>query len=293
MRLSLSTTNCSSCAAPRVRVLLLSVLLVWLVAMDTTSPCPLTVVEALTTNTYLKRPSLAFSERRRQLPTSTTSLSSASISSSSQDVTSAGVSPPSPLQRRKRPSPQVTVVKTAAVAATAIPTSSAEQHAAAVAAAAAEVEWDWEPVAASVFAIGEEKPVLLFDGVCNFCNGAVNTCLDLDSSATLRFASLHSKVGKALLIRSGKSPHNHDSIVLVTRDTAYFHSDAVLRVAQSLEGLPPPIRMSANAIRWTVPTWLRDATLKFVGERRYLFGEADGPTCRLDLDGEYEGRFLD
>jgi predicted DCC family thiol-disulfide oxidoreductase YuxK len=109
----------------------------------------------------------------------------------------------------------------------------------------------------------------------------------------LRFASLHSKVGKALLIRSGKSPNNHDSIVLVTRETAYFHSDAVLRVAQSLEGLPPPIRTSANVIRWTVPTWLRDATLKFVGERRYLFGEADGPTCRLDLDGEYEGRFLD
>jgi predicted DCC family thiol-disulfide oxidoreductase YuxK len=313
---------------PSSVLLLLVPLLAWLLGVD--------ALMTMKTASY-RRPSLAFTERRpRRLfstttTTSTTSLaSSSSMSSSSQggDASSA-ISTTLPLpqqqqqQQRKRPFPPVTVIKTTPPPRTASTFSSTRtssaaaaatevsKNAAAVAAAAAEVDWDWQPIAAAAFdnddagTTKDTRPILLFDGVCNFCNDAVNACLDLDiptssdscstGGGTLRFASLHSRVGQALLIRSGKSPYHHDSIVLVTPETAYFHSDAVLYVLQRLPGLPLPIRVAARIIRNTVPTWLRDATLKIVSERRHLLGGqvANGPTCRLDLDGEYQGRFLD
>jgi hypothetical protein len=44
-----------------------------------------------------------------------------------------------------------------------------------------EVNFDWRSIASSVFNTGDSRPVVLFDGVCNLCNGAVNFSLDHDS----------------------------------------------------------------------------------------------------------------
>ncbi len=44
-----------------------------------------------------------------------------------------------------------------------------------------EVNFDWRSIASSVFNAGDSRPVVLFDGVCNLCNGAVNFSLDHDS----------------------------------------------------------------------------------------------------------------
>ena len=62
-------------------------------------------------------------------------------------------------------------------------------------------------MARSIFAT-DERPVILYDGVCNLCNGGVNFMLDFDlpkdDRGTFRFAALQSNVGRALLQRSGR-----------------------------------------------------------------------------------------
>lgn len=160
------------------------------------------------------------------------------------------------------------------------------------------IDWDWRQLAQDVFDTEKDpsnaKPILLFDGVCNFCNGGVNLCLDWDTRAEFRFASLQSKVGQSLLMQSGKRPDDLSSLVLVKGpNEAYFESDAVLRIAEKLSGLPWPVRMGSTSARRVLPKFVRDAAYKLVAANRYRFGETDGPTCRVDWDGTFAKRFVD
>jgi predicted DCC family thiol-disulfide oxidoreductase YuxK len=143
-------------------------------------------------------------------------------------------------------------------------------------------------------------PILLFDGVCNFCNAGVNLCIDLDNQnqPTLRFASLQSHVGQSLLVAHGKDARDHSSIVLVTNaDSAYFKSDAVLRVASNLNGLPWWIRFMSSVCANAVPKAIRDGMYQIVSKHRYAFGHGNDQEssmqCRLDLDGTLQARFVD
>lgn len=52
----------------------------------------------------------------------------------------------------------------------------------------------------------DTRPVLLYDGVCNMCNGFVNLFLDIDTDKKFRFSALQSQTGRALLSLSGRSP---------------------------------------------------------------------------------------
>jgi predicted DCC family thiol-disulfide oxidoreductase YuxK len=61
----------------------------------------------------------------------------------------------------------------------------------------------------------DSRPVILFDGVCNLCNGGVNFMLDWDRRGEFRLAALQSPAGRKLLQRSGRSPDDISSIVLV------------------------------------------------------------------------------
>lgn len=149
-----------------------------------------------------------------------------------------------------------------------------------------DVDWDWEEVASSVFE-EDERPIVLFDGVCNLCNGGVNFAMDHDPSANLRFSSLQSKVAQSLLLRASGETHVK-KIVLVTKENTYFSSDAVVRICQRLEGLPP-IQWVGRLGQFT-PEFVREPLYKFVSKHRYHFGEND--SCRLDLDGTLTSRFV-
>ena len=89
----------------------------------------------------------------------------------------------------------------------------------------------------------DKRPVILFDGVCNMCNGGVNFALDWDVTGEFRFAALQSETGRALLQRSGRQPDDISSIVLVEEYKACFKSDAVLRIAKNLRA-PFPVAVS-------------------------------------------------
>ena len=136
----------------------------------------------------------------------------------------------------------------------------------------------------------DKRPIILFDGTCNLCNGGVNFVLDNDSKGHFRMAALQSQVGKSLLRAFGKDANDISSIVLVqSKSDAYFKSDAVLRIASSLDS---PIYKALSVLGLTLtPRFVRDPIYMKVSKNRYgLFGKSD--SCRLS-DERYDDRFVD
>lgn len=133
---------------------------------------------------------------------------------------------------------------------------------------------------------GGDHPVLLFDGVCNLCNGVVQFIIPRDPAGEIRFAPLQSAAGKALLSGHGLPPNDLDSVVLVDEGEVYRKSEAVIRVAELL-GWP----YRAGAASRVVPRSIRDALYDVVAANRYdVFGRKD--QCMLP-DDDVSDRFLD
>jgi predicted DCC family thiol-disulfide oxidoreductase YuxK len=128
-------------------------------------------------------------------------------------------------------------------------------------------------------------PVVLFDGVCNFCNRSVNFILDHDARRRFRFAALQSDAGQAVLRHFGLRTDDFDTAVLVERGRAYTKSSAALRIARNLGGW-----WSLFAVLLAIPPFLRDAAYDLLARNRYRwFGKADN--CRVPTP-EIRDRFL-
>jgi predicted DCC family thiol-disulfide oxidoreductase YuxK len=130
------------------------------------------------------------------------------------------------------------------------------------------------------------KRLVLFDGVCNLCNGYVSFLLPR-SDDKLMFAALQSEEGTAVQSQLGSNRGNApDSIVLVDTDgQVYVRSDAVLKVVSSLGGV-----YRATSVLWIVPRVLRDVVYRIVARSRYkVFGRRD--LCRIPTPDE-RARFL-
>jgi len=130
-----------------------------------------------------------------------------------------------------------------------------------------------------------DHPVLLFDGVCNLCNGVVQFIIPRDPDGELRFAPLQSGAGKALLSGNGLSTSDLDSVVLVEDGRVYRKSAAAIRVAELLGW---PYRLAA--VGKLLPQSVRDALYDIVAEYRYdVFGKRD--RCIIP-DEDVSDRFL-
>lgn len=146
-------------------------------------------------------------------------------------------------------------------------------------------------IAQSVFnvtanAMHNDKPIFLFDGVCQFCNFGVHFCIDHDPEFRLRYASLQSEIGAALLASNQKDPTDKSSLVLVTSvDTADDKSDAVLEIIQLLDGLPRPLRYFGRFCRVAIPKPVRDTIYNIIAKNRHRIGPLlPEESCRIDLD---------
>jgi predicted DCC family thiol-disulfide oxidoreductase YuxK len=127
-------------------------------------------------------------------------------------------------------------------------------------------------------------PVVLFDGVCNVCDAAVNFIIDHDAEGRYRFASLQSDVGRELIRRHG-IPDDLDTIALIDGDKAYTHSTAVLRVARGLDGAWPLLFSLV-----VLPRPVRDRAYRYFAAHRYAwFGKQE--TCRVPTP-DVRRRFL-
>lgn len=112
--------------------------------------------------------------------------------------------------------------------------------------------------------------IVLFDGVCNFCNDSVNLIIRHDNKREFKFAPLQSEIGEELRSKYGIA-EDVDSIVLVENDRAYTHSTAALRIAKRLGG-----PLSAVYALVIVPAVVRDFFYKEFAKYRYrIFGKMD------------------
>jgi len=185
-------------------------------------------------------------------------------------------------QRAARRRPATTTTTTLPRVATGGGRDASALGRAAVSARAANVSYGGGPADAATqkyFPAGADtRPIVLYDGVCNMCNGAVDIMLRLDPAGCFRLAALQSPAGESLLARSGRARDDISSIVLVDRDGFYIRSEAVRRIAAGL-GFPP-IALAA-ALAAPVPLPLRDAAYDVIADNRYsIFGRTD--ECRLE-----------
>ncbi|XP_059645692.1 DCC family protein At1g52590, chloroplastic isoform X2 [Cornus florida] len=97
---------------------------------------------------------------------------------------------------------------------------------------------DWAEATSSFFQ-GDSRPIMLFDGVCNLCNGGVKFVRDNDRNRSIRFEALQSEAGMKLLRRSGRAPDDISSVVLVEKERSYIKSEAVLKIMEYIN-LPFP-----------------------------------------------------
>ena len=131
----------------------------------------------------------------------------------------------------------------------------------------------------------EEYAVVLFDGVCHLCDGAVRFILRREDSTFLRFAPLQSDAGIALLKKYGYSENYLDGLVFIENKRAHDRSSACLRIASKLK-LP----WKLFVIFLLVPKPLRDLVYRMVAVARYRwFGKKE--VCSLP-QGENPTRFL-
>ena len=138
--------------------------------------------------------------------------------------------------------------------------------------------------------------VVLFDGVCNFCDASVNFVIEHDREGYFKFAPLQSDVGEKLAaehgIASATVEHRPDagldpidSVILIEDGKAYTHSTGALRIARRL---PAPWSWLYAFI--IVPKPIRDFFYRLFARYRYrFFGRKD--ECMIPTP-EVRARFL-
>jgi predicted DCC family thiol-disulfide oxidoreductase YuxK len=137
-----------------------------------------------------------------------------------------------------------------------------------------------------------DRSIILFDGVCNLCNGFVNFVIDRDPDGVFRFAALQSEAGRQLVrdhgavSSAGGEAALLQSVILIENGTLYRRSTAALRIARHLT--PPWPLLYAFIV---VPKPIRNAVYDQIAARRYdWFGQRD--QCRVPTPA-LKDRFLD
>jgi predicted DCC family thiol-disulfide oxidoreductase YuxK len=121
--------------------------------------------------------------------------------------------------------------------------------------------------------------IILFDGVCNFCNASINFVIDHDVERRFRFASLQSDIGQRILTENRRSVSDFDTVLLVREGELYEKSTAALEIARYLRGWT-----WLYAFRF-IPRFIRDAVYNLIAKNRYrIFGKSE--SCRIPTPEE-------
>ena len=127
--------------------------------------------------------------------------------------------------------------------------------------------------------------IILFDGVCNFCNYWVNFTIDRDEKDLYKFAALQSEEGQILLKQHNINPTEFDTFLLIRGENVFTKSTAALTISKTLSG---PIKILYPSI--FLPKFFRDFIYELVAKNRYkIFGKRD--VCRIPTEAE-KNKFL-
>ncbi|NNJ53850.1 MAG: thiol-disulfide oxidoreductase DCC family protein [Ignavibacteriaceae bacterium] len=125
-----------------------------------------------------------------------------------------------------------------------------------------------------------KEKIILFDGVCNFCNFWVNFIIDRDSKNVFIFAALQSEKGQEILGKINFNKNNFDTFVLIDVGSTYTKSTAALKISKDLKSY------------WKyfyylifIPQTLRDFFYEIIAKNRYrFFGKRNA--CRIPTEEE-------
>ncbi|KZE80261.1 thiol-disulfide oxidoreductase [Myroides marinus] len=113
--------------------------------------------------------------------------------------------------------------------------------------------------------IPRNKKIVLFDGVCNLCDNAVNKIIKADNTDQFRFVSLDSDKGKEILNYIGIDRAKIDSIVLYEPGIAYYiKSKAAFQIASKLGGFYSLVNIFS-----VLPTGITDKMYDYIARNRY------------------------
>jgi predicted DCC family thiol-disulfide oxidoreductase YuxK len=126
--------------------------------------------------------------------------------------------------------------------------------------------------------------IIVFDGVCNFCNRVVQIIIRHDPSAQIHFTAQQTEAGEKLL-HQYSIKESISSVVFITKGAVYYQSDAVIEIAKLLTGWPSVFKYTI-----IVPRFFRNYIYQLIAANRYrLFGKQD--QCMVPKE-EDKKRFL-
>jgi predicted DCC family thiol-disulfide oxidoreductase YuxK len=109
------------------------------------------------------------------------------------------------------------------------------------------------------------KKIILFDGVCNLCDSAVQFVIQNDKKDVFRFVALQSELGQDILKHIGIADKNIDSIILYEPGIAYYYkSSAAIQIAKSLGGF-----FQFGTIFRIIPTGISNQLYDYIAKNRY------------------------
>ena len=128
--------------------------------------------------------------------------------------------------------------------------------------------------------------VILFDGVCNFCNGTINWILQHDKKNEFRFATLQSTYGKQVVERFKLTSDYLDTVILIENEKVYLRSQAILRIIKRIGGI-----YSILGIFSIVPAPILNFFYNIVAKYRYRwFGKRE--SCMVP-DASIKQKFIE
>lgn len=129
------------------------------------------------------------------------------------------------------------------------------------------------------------EPVILFDGVCNFCNYWVNFAIKRDRKKKLKFTTLQGETAKQLLPQYNINPTSLSSVILIDNGKAYTQSSAAIRICKYLNG---GWKLFYGLM--IIPKFIRDLFYNIIARNRYKwFGKKE--ECMIPTP-ELRERFL-
>lgn len=133
--------------------------------------------------------------------------------------------------------------------------------------------------------LNNESKIILFDGICNFCNYWVNFIIDRDRLNIFKFAALQSEKGIELLEKYNLLKDDFDSFILISQNKVYKKSSAAFEIAKHLYGWP-----KVFAPLGFLPRFFTDLFYDLIAKNRYkFFGKKE--SCRIPTPQE-RSKFL-
>jgi predicted DCC family thiol-disulfide oxidoreductase YuxK len=133
--------------------------------------------------------------------------------------------------------------------------------------------------------ISNELNIILFDGICNFCNFWVDFIIKRDKDKIFKFASLQSDAGKRIVEKYLIYKQDIESIILIKGEDYFIKSEAALEIVKELNSA-----WKIFYIFKVIPLPLRDFIYDLIAKNRYaIFGKRD--LCRVPSEEE-KSRFV-